>query len=107
MVMGFSVGVAFGLLDNTGTVCWRQPGVQNPALLLKTNVTSAGFARQEPCENFSPRRNPGRPLYRFSFPIKHLRSRKCPAKNSCPRPVNASAKPGLWARSPFRVLSMR
>jgi hypothetical protein len=60
MVMGFSVGVAFGLLDNTGTVRKRQPGLRNPALLLKTNVTSAGFARQEFCENFSSLRNPCR-----------------------------------------------
>src|ERR671938_519538 len=30
---GFSVGVAGGLLDNTGTVQHRQPGLQSPALL--------------------------------------------------------------------------
>jgi len=73
MVMGFSVGVAFGLLDNTGTVCSRQPGVQNPALLLKTNPTFAGFARQEFCENFSSGQRHRRELYRLSFPLKHLR----------------------------------
>src|SRR5262245_61028116 len=53
MVMGFSVGVAFGLLDNTGIARQRQPGVHNPALLLKTNPTFAGFARQEVSGKFS------------------------------------------------------
>ena len=59
MVMGFSVGVAFGLLDNTGVAKQRQPGVHNPALLLKTNPTCGGFARQEFSANFSCR--PHRP----------------------------------------------
>src|SRR5262249_48197338 len=105
MVMGFSVGVAFGLLDNTGTVRWRQPGLHNPALLLKTNGTSARLARQEFCENFSPRRNPRRWSYRLSFPLKHLRKRKCPAKVSSRRPANASGKLGPPAPSPFRARS--
>jgi|GEM_PF-40413 len=58
MVMGFSVGVAFGLLDNTGVARPRQPGVHNPALLLKTNPTFAGFARQEFSAKFSSAAEP-------------------------------------------------
>jgi methylisocitrate lyase len=58
MVMGFSVGVAFGLLDNTGVSRQRQPGVHNPALLLKTNPTFTGFARQEFSAKYSPAAEP-------------------------------------------------
>jgi hypothetical protein len=65
MVMGFSVGVAYRLLDNTGVVKQRQPGVQNPALLLKTNPTYRGFARQEFSAKFSDR--PPRPA--ASIPV--------------------------------------
>jgi hypothetical protein len=46
MVMGFSVGVAVGLLDNTKGDETRQPTLRSPALLLKRNGRGLRFARQ-------------------------------------------------------------
>jgi len=46
MVMGFSVGVAVGLLDNTKGDEPRQPTLHTPALLLKRNGRQTRFARQ-------------------------------------------------------------
>ena len=106
MVMGFSVGVAFGLLDNTGVARRRQPGVHNPALLLKTNPTFAGFARQEFSAKFLLHPSRETSLFRFYRPHKHLRTRQWPAKTLCYRPANASARPGLTARSSFPVRSV-
>src|SRR3954466_7151162 len=52
MVMGFSVGVAGGLLDNTGTVQDRQPGLRSPALLVRGMVEGRGSRGKLPAGIF-------------------------------------------------------
>jgi hypothetical protein len=94
MVMGFSVGVACGLPDNTDVV--------NPARSSApwfSNARGEAPDRQVVRANFSRTSPAGR---RCPLKAKHLRTASCPRKIRPPHRADASATPGRAARSPSR-----